>query len=177
MKRLVLALGVAAGLSAAAISDAAAVDDLSVRQQRVEKRAPAATAPDAPRITNVRPPGSAPLSAVQQRLRQDANLARMLSSRLPVGFDLMSAAAGFPTLKGFVAALNASNNLDIPFATLRTRVVDRRMSLAVAIKALRPSANWRREAARAEREASALIGSAGASSRPKTARPRPRGGS
>jgi len=154
-------------VAAAVASDVAARETagpVTPRQRRtpqVEKPVPKGPAPDAPKpkMTHIRRPGSGPLSPVQERLRLDPALASRLDGRLPRGFDLMSAASGFRSLEQFVATLNASNNLDIPFVTLKLRVVNRRMSLGGAITALRASVDSRREAARAEREAAAIIGS------------------
>jgi hypothetical protein len=61
-----------------------------------------------------------------------------LQSRLPVGTDLTAAAAGFRNLGQFVAAVNVSNNLGIPFLELKTRMVDQGMSLGQAIQDTRP---------------------------------------
>ncbi|MBA2304895.1 MAG: hypothetical protein H0W08_20000 [Acidobacteria bacterium] len=169
MRCAMVMLSVAALVAAAVASDVAARETTAPvtpppgRTPQVEKPVPKVPAPDAPKpkMTHIRPPGSGPLSPVQERLRLDTALASRLDGRLPPGFDLMSAALGFRSLEQFVAALNASTNLDIPFATLKLRVVNRRMSLGGAIKALRASVDSRREAARAEREAAAIIGSGG----------------
>jgi hypothetical protein len=76
---------------------------------------------------------------VQQKLQRNTNLASKLQSRLPVGTDLNTAASGFRNLGQFVAALNVSNNLGIPFTELKTRMVDQKMSLGQAIQDARPS--------------------------------------
>jgi hypothetical protein len=75
---------------------------------------------------------------VQQKLQRNTNLASKLQSRLPAGTNLELAAAGFRNLGQFVAAVNVSNNLGIPFAELKTRMVDRDMSLGQAIQDARP---------------------------------------
>ena len=46
----------------------------------------------------------------------------------------MTAAAGFRNLGQFVAAVNVSNNLGIPFLQLKSLMVDRGMSLGQAIQ-------------------------------------------
>src|SRR6185436_11183855 len=79
------------------------------------------------------------LSPAQQKLQRNTNLAGKLQSRLPAGTDLMAASAGFRNLGQFVAAVNVSNNLGIPFSELKTRMVDRGMSLGQAIQDARPS--------------------------------------
>jgi hypothetical protein len=74
------------------------------------------------------------LSPVQLKLQKNTNLATKLQSRLPAGTDLTLAAAGFRNLGQFVAAVNVSNNLGIPFLQLKTRMVDQGMSLGQAIQ-------------------------------------------
>ena len=78
------------------------------------------------------------LSPVQLKLQKNTNLASKLQSRLPAGTDLTLAAAGFRNLGQFVAAVNVSNNLGIPFLELKTRMVDQGMSLGQAIQDTRP---------------------------------------
>jgi hypothetical protein len=78
------------------------------------------------------------LSSVQLKLQKNTNLASKLQSRLPAGTSLTLAAAGFRNLGQFVAAVNVSNNLGIPFAELKTRMVDQGMSLGQAIQDARP---------------------------------------
>ena len=78
------------------------------------------------------------LSPVQLKLQKNTNLASKLQSRLPLGTNLTAAAAGFRNLGQFVAAVNVSNNLGIPFLELKTRMVDQGMSLGQAIQDARP---------------------------------------
>src|SRR5579863_1488054 len=52
-------------------------------------------------------------------LTQNTQLSTKLSGLLPPGTDLQTAASGFKNLGQFVAAVHVSNNLDIPFATLK----------------------------------------------------------
>ena len=77
------------------------------------------------------------LTPVQQKLQKNTNLASKLKGRLPSGTNLMDAAEGFRNLGQFVAAVNVSNNLGIPFTELKSRMVDDGMSLGQAIKAER----------------------------------------
>ena len=79
-----------------------------------------------------------PLTKVQQKLQKNTNLASKLQSRLPAGTNLTLASSGFRNLGQFVAAVNVSNNLGIPFAQLKTRMVDQGMSLGQAIQDTRP---------------------------------------
>jgi hypothetical protein len=95
---------------------------------------------------------------VQQKLERNTRLASKLESRLPAGTDLMTAAEGFRNLGQFVAAVNVSNNLGIPFAELKTRMVDQQMSLGQAIQDARPStADTTVVAQRAQTDADTMI--------------------
>ena len=97
------------------------------------------------------------LTPVQTRLEQDPQLASRLRGRLPAGVDLLDAAHGFRNLGQFVAAVNVSRNLGIPFGSLRHRMVNDGMSLGQAIKAERPDSDANRIARRAELEAEEWI--------------------
>ena len=91
------------------------------------------------------------LTPVQEKLKQNTNLAAKLQDRLPKGTDLIDAAAGFRNLGQFVAAVNVANNLNISFAELKTKMVTNNMSLGQAIQAVRPlTASPTVEAQRAE---------------------------
>jgi hypothetical protein len=84
-------------------------------------------------------------------------LATQVQSMLPSGVTLSSAATGFRNEGQFLAALNASQNLDIPFETLKTKMTGSDdTSLGAAIHASKPSISdhdAKEEAKRAEREA------------------------
>ena len=98
------------------------------------------------------------LTPVQQKLKQNTNLAAKLESRLPKGTNLMTAAEGFRNLGQFVAAVNVSNNLGISFDELKTKMVTNNMSLGQAIQATRPlTASPTIEAQRAEYDARGMI--------------------
>ena len=97
------------------------------------------------------------LTPVQQKLQKNTKLTAKLQARLPVGTDLMTAAAGFKNLGQFVAAVNVSNNLQIPFADLKTKMVTEGLSLGQSIQALRPAASSTVEASRAEYDARGMI--------------------
>ncbi len=97
------------------------------------------------------------LTPVQQKLKQNTNLAAKVASRLPAGTDLMTAAAGFKNLGQFVAAANVSNNLQISFTELKAKMMTG-MSLGQAIQAVRPlTASPTVEAQRAEYDARGMI--------------------
>jgi hypothetical protein len=111
-----------------------------------------------PTTTTTTNTGTTPLTPVQLKLQKNTNLASKLSGRLPAGTDLMTAAEGFRNLGQFVAAVNVSHNLGIPFADLKTAMVVDGMSLGQAIKSERPSVDSTMEARRAESDASRMIG-------------------
>ena len=96
-------------------------------------------------------------SPVQQALRRDPDLADRVAQRLPARIDVMWAASGFKNLGQFVAAVNAADNLQIPFMTLKSRMLDDGMNLGQAIRDLRRSSDYRKEARRAEDEAKAMM--------------------
>jgi hypothetical protein len=97
------------------------------------------------------------LTPTQQKLQKNTSLASKLQNRLPVGTDLMTAAAGFRNLGQFVAAVNVSNNLNIPFTQLKTKMVTEGLSLGQSIQALKPTASSTIEAQRAEYDARGMI--------------------
>ncbi len=100
---------------------------------------------------------TAELTPVQQKLKQNTNLAAKVASRLPQGTDLMAASAGFKNLGQFVAAANVSNNLQISFTELKAKMMTG-MSLGQAIQAVRPlTASPTVEAQRAEYDARGMI--------------------
>jgi hypothetical protein len=120
-------------------------------------------------VTTATPTTTVSLTPVQQKLQKNTNLASKLSSRLPAGTDLMTAAAGFRNLGQFVAAVNVSNNLDIPFAQLKTMMVTENKSLGQAIQALKPVASATVEAQHAEYDARGMI--AASEQQPQTVSP------
>lgn len=97
------------------------------------------------------------LTAVQQKLQKNTNLASKLQSRLPKGTDLMTAADGFRNLGQFVAAVNVSNNLGLDFTQLKMKMVDEKLSLGQSIQSLKPAASGSIEAQRAEYDARGMI--------------------
>ena len=102
-------------------------------------------------------PGTIPLTPVQQKLQKNTNLAAKLTTRLPAGTDLMTASAGFRNLGQFVAAVNVSSNLGIPFDQLKTKMVTDGKSLGQSIQALKPVASATVEAQHAEYNARGMI--------------------
>jgi len=71
-------------------------------------------------------------------IASDSKLSARLTGLLPSGMTLTQAAAGFKNQGQFIAALEVSKNLGIPFADLQDRVTAGE-SLGAAIHALKPA--------------------------------------
>ena len=107
--------------------------------------------------TGTTPTTQTPLTPVQEKLQKNTNLATKLQARLPAGTNLMEAADGFRNLGQFVAAVNVSHNLNIPFDQLKADMVTKKMSLGQSIQDLRPATSASVEAQRAEYDAQGMI--------------------
>lgn len=90
--------------------------------------------------------------AHSELLQQNTRLSDGLAKMLPAGTDLQTAASGFRNLGEFVAAVHVSNNLGIPFADLKTKMMAGD-NLGDAIRALRPDADSQVEARKARAKA------------------------
>ena len=106
-------------------------------------------------------------------LAQNTQLSTKLSSLLPAGTDLQTAASGFKNLGQFVAAVHVSHNLGIPFDQLKCTelatvdacpkgmsVPSKGSSLGGAIQTLKPSLSStesKSAAKQAQREASSDV--------------------
>lgn len=88
----------------------------------------------------------------QDLLQQNTRLADNVAKLFPAGTDLQASASGFRNLGDFVSAAHVSNNLGIPFADLKTRLLAGD-SLGAAIQALKPGADAQLEANRARARA------------------------
>ena len=75
---------------------------------------------------------------VATNIASDSKLAPRLTGLLPPGTTLTQAAAGFKNQGQFIAALEASKNLGIPFADLKDRMTAGE-SLGAAIHGLKPA--------------------------------------
>lgn len=95
----------------------------------------------------VSPQSSATLSMVP--VPKNPRVVAKLKAMLPPEMSVQQAAAGFQNQGQFVAAVQVSHNLEIPFSRLKDKVVREGLSLGQAIQALRPDANVSRELARA----------------------------
>jgi hypothetical protein len=85
-------------------------------------------------------PAQAQGKTPQDLLTQNPRLADNLSKLLPAAPTFRFAASGFRNLGEFVSAVHVSNNLGIPFADLKTRMLAGD-SLGTAIHALKPEAD------------------------------------
>lgn len=103
----------------------------------------------------------APNNPVAQKLSTKANLLSKVTNSLPPGTDLNAATAGFKNFGQFVAVVNVSNNLGIPFADLKASMTGITMagaptgespvSLGRAIQELKPGVNADVEATKAQK--------------------------
>lgn len=76
-------------------------------------------------------------------------LHRRLKPVLTEGTNLTIAARGFRDGEQFAAVAHAARNTGVPFMVLKQRVLEERMSLAAAIRELKPDVDAAREANRA----------------------------
>jgi hypothetical protein len=91
---------------------------------------------------------------VSDKLSNNTQLASKLTSLLPPGTNLQTAAQGFKNLGQFVAAVHVSHNLGIPFDQLKAQMIGPpKESLGKAIHALKPDANSKTETKTANKQA------------------------
>jgi len=111
--------------------------------------------------TTVKPPKTTPVAKGTSAKPTSGIVSPGLVARLkplfPPGTDLNLAATGFKNQGQFVAAAHVSENLGIPFAALKTEMVENGSSLGRAIQTLRPRADSVTEVVRAETQADATI--------------------
>lgn len=81
-----------------------------------------------------------PGTLLTQNTKLAGKLSTLLAKQNPPITDLQTASSGFKNLGQFVSAVHVSNNLNIPFTTLKTEIL-KDGSLGKAIKALRPDAD------------------------------------
>src|SRR5258708_27415741 len=93
-------------------------------------------------------------SSVSERLSDNTKLSGKLQSLLPAGTNLQQAYQGFKNLGQFVAAVHVSHNLGIPFEQLKAKMTGPSAeSLGKAIEQLKPTANAKAEAKKANKQA------------------------
>jgi hypothetical protein len=78
-------------------------------------------------------------SRTAEEIRLNRGLGARVVELLPEGVSLDQASSGFRNTGQFVAALQVSRNLSIPFGDLRARMIAGRESLGEAIRMLRPA--------------------------------------
>ena len=84
------------------------------------------------------------------------SLATKVQPLLPSGTDIATASTGFKNLGQFIAAVHVSNNLSIPFDSLKGKVTGASAeSLGQAIHELKPDANSANEVKKAQQQAKA----------------------
>jgi hypothetical protein len=105
-----------------------------------------------------------------EQLDRNTHLATQLQGLFPAGTDLKLASSGFKNLGQFVAAAHVSHNLGIPFDQLKAKMTgDSPVSLGKAIHELRPEADAKGEAKKAEHEAKEEIKEADAAQKNQAA--------
>ena len=96
-------------------------------------------------------------------IEQNEKLASRLEAKLPEGTNLQLAAADFKNLGAFVSAVHVSNNLGIPFADLKSRILSGNGdSLGDAIHFFKPDVDATAEAKRAQKQAEKELKETGA---------------
>jgi hypothetical protein len=93
-----------------------------------------------------------PTDLLSSNTKLSSTLQERLGSMLPSGMSLTDAASGFKNLGLFIAAVHVSHNLDIPFSDLKDKMTSGD-NLGKAIHALKPEANAKAEAKKANSEA------------------------
>ncbi len=93
-----------------------------------------------------------PGTLLTQNTKLAGKLSALLAKQNPPITDLQAASSGFKNLGQFVAAVHVSNNLNIPFTTLKTEIMNDG-SLGKAIKALRPDTDSKAETKTAHKQA------------------------
>ncbi len=100
------------------------------------------------------PTTSTTTSPIAARIESHPQLAAKLTPLLPKGMTLETAAAGFKNQGQFIAALHVSQNLGIPFASLKSEMTGPNpKSLGQAIHDLRPTTDAKAAAKKAEKQA------------------------
>jgi len=98
------------------------------------------------------PPADPQATAESQQPMSGAAGNTRLAALVPSGLTPEDACRGFKDLSECSAALHVAQNLNIPFADLKDRMTSGQ-SLGTAIHALKPKADSRHEAQRAEEQA------------------------
>jgi hypothetical protein len=113
--------------------------------------APSAGSPDAARALPASSP-DAGSSASSAALASPAEQNTRLAAAVPPGMSAQEACTGFKSISACATTLHAAQNLNIPFADLKSKVTGGQ-KLAAAIHELQPDANAQAEVRRAEEQA------------------------
>jgi hypothetical protein len=98
-----------------------------------------------------KPEGDHGRMTIPEHLAAQPQLSQRLQGMLPAGMTVEQASAGFKNLGQFMAAVNVSKNLSIPFDQLKAQVTgSSAKSLGAAIHTLKPDADATGEVERAE---------------------------
>ena len=108
--------------------------------------------PSAPQTEPMPAPAADPPAAAAQTHAITPSGNTRLAALVPAGLTPEDACRGFRDLNECSASLHVAQNLNIPFADLKDRVTSGQ-SLGTAIHALKPKADSKREAQRAEEQA------------------------
>jgi hypothetical protein len=146
MKRFLTLIAAATALGLAAFAYAAVPEDQAGAAQPSPAEQP--SMPSDPAT-----PGVAPMdpSATAQS-STSASQSTRLAAIVPEGMSAQEACAGFRTVEQCAATLHASQNLNIPFEDLKSRVTGG-TKLGAAIHQLKPDANVKAEVRKAEEQA------------------------
>lgn len=102
----------------------------------------------------VRKPKKDDQRPVEEQLAESPLLTARVQGLLPTTINVRDAAEGFKDLDQFLTAVHATDNLNIPFTALKTRLTGKKpQTFTAAIHELNPNVNAEMEAARAESEA------------------------
>lgn len=159
MKHLAGLIAVAATLSTATLAFGQPMNESAPQpqpgQQSQSNSTPPPPSPSDPSMTTMQQPVSGNSSATSPQHSMAPNAAEpgtRLAAIVPHGMSPQEACGGFMSTTQCAAALHAAKNLDIPFADLKAKVTGGQR-LGAAIHALKPNADSKPEARRAEQQA------------------------
>jgi hypothetical protein len=99
-------------------------------------------------------------SASRSAITDEVAANTRVASLVPAGMSTKDACIGFQNMAECSAALHAASNLNVPFGDLKSRMIGG-MTLLATIHALKPKADARKEAQRAEQQANADLRASG----------------
>ena len=147
MKRFLTLIAAATALELAAFAYAGGPED--------QAGAPQPSPAEQPSMPSIDPatPGGAPTDpSATAQASTSASQSTRLAALVPSGMSAQEACAGFRTVEECAATLHASQNLNIPFEDLKSRVTGG-TRLAEAIHQLKPDVNVKAEVRKAEEQA------------------------